>query len=153
MGDVNAYVRKFAKPMTLNQWKKQYANLYTSWFGNSEEVAKGWITTFGPLGFRARGLDASWPDTNFRGFFPKTMLDPNGEPVANLYTVTQVIEGSPAEKYVKEGDLILGIDGHPFKTSQSLDVLYGPYQHQDRRGLDMHAGLLLDKAEGAGKSP
>ena len=51
MGDVNAYVRKFAKPMTLNQWKKQYANLYTSWFGNSEEVAKGWITTFGPLGF------------------------------------------------------------------------------------------------------
>lgn len=151
MGDVNAYVRKFAKPMTLNQWKKQYANLYTSWFGNSEEVAKGWITTFGPLGFRARGLDASWPDTNFRGFFPKTMLDPNGEPVANLYTVTQVIEGSPAEKYVKEGDLILGIDGHPFKTSQSLDVLYGPYQHQDRRGLDMHAGLLLDKAEGAGK--
>lgn len=115
--------------------------------------SQGWITTFGPLGFRARGLDASWPDTNFRGFFPKTMLDPNGEPVANLYTVTQVIEGSPAEKYVKEGDLILGIDGHPFKTSQSLDVLYGPYQHQDRRGLDMHAGLLLDKAEGAGKSP
>ena len=53
MGDVNSYVRKFAKPMTLNQWKKQYANLYTSWFGNSEEVAKGWITTFGPLGFRS----------------------------------------------------------------------------------------------------
>ena len=137
--------------MTLNQWRKQYANLYTSWFGNSEEVAKGWITTFGPLGFRARGLDASWPDTNFRGFFPKTLLDPNGEPVANLYMVTQVIEGSPAEKYVKEGDLILGIDGQPFKTAQSLDVLYGPYQHQDRRGLDMHAGLLVDKAEGAGK--
>lgn len=153
MGDVNAYVKKFAKPMPLNQWRKQYAELYTSWFGNSEEVAKGWITTFGPLGFRARGLDASWPDTNFRGFFPKTMLDPNGEPVANLYTVTQVIEGSPAEKYVKEGDLILGIDGHLFKTSQSLDVLYGPYQHQNRRGLDMHAGLLVDKAEGAGKSP
>ena len=79
MGDVNAYVKKkFAKPMPLNQWRKQYAELYTSWFGNSEEVAKGWITTFGPLGFRARGLDASWPDTNFRGFFPKTMLDPNG---------------------------------------------------------------------------
>lgn len=153
MGDVNAYVKKFAKAMTLNQWRKQYANLYTSWFGNSEEVAKGWITTFGPLGFRARGLDASWPDTNFRGFFPKTLLDPNGEPVANLYMVTQVIEGSPAEKYVKEGDLILGIDGQPFKTAQSLDVLYGPYQHQDRRGLDMHAGLLVDKAEGAGKSP
>lgn len=151
MGDVNAYLKKFAKPMPLNQWRKQYAELYTSWFGNSEEVAKGWITTFGPLGFRARGLDASWPDTNFRGFFPKTMLDPNGEPVANLYTVTQVIEGSPAEKYVKEGDLILGIDGHLFKTSQSLDVLYGPYQHQNRRGLDMHAGLLVDKAEGAGK--
>ena len=147
MGDVNAYVKKFAKPMPLNQWRKQYAELHTSWFGNSEEVAKGWITTFGPLGFRARGLDASWPDTNFRGFFPKTMLDPNGEPVANLYTVTQVIEGSPAEKYVKEGDLILGIDGHLFKTSQSLDVLYGPYQHQNRRGLDMHAGLLVDKAE------
>lgn len=151
MGDVNAYVKKFAKAMPLNQWRKQYANLYTSWFGNSEEVARGWITTFGPLGFRARGLDASWPDTNFRGFFPRTMLDPNGEPVTNLYMVTQVIEGSPAEKYVKEGDLILGIDGQPFKTSQSLDVPYGPYQFQNSRGLDMHAGLLVDKAEGAGK--
>lgn len=151
MGDVNAYVKKFAKPMTLNQWRKQYANLYTSWFGNSEEVSQGWITTFGPLGFRARGLDSSWPEPNFRGSFPKTMQDPNGEPVANLYVVTQVIEGSPAEKYVKEGDLILGIDGHPFKTALSLDVPYGPYQHQERRGLDMHAGLLVDKAEGAGK--
>ncbi len=151
MGDVNAYLKKFAKPMALSQWKKQYAELYTSWFGSSEEVARGWITTFGPLGVRARGLDASWPDANFRGFFPKTMLDPTGEPVANLYMVTQVIEGSPAEKYVKEGDLILGIDGQPFKTSLSLDVLYGPYQHQERRGLDLHAGLLVDKAEGAGK--
>lgn len=47
--------------------------------------------------------------------------------------------------------MILGIDGHPFKTSLSLDVPYGPYQFQDSRGLDMHAGLLVDKAEGAGK--
>lgn len=151
MGDVNAYVKKFAKAMTLNQWRKQYANMYTSWFGGNEEVAKGWITTFGPLGFRARGLDSSWPDANFRSFVPKPLQDPNGEPIANMYVVTQVIEGSPAEKYVKEGDVILGIDGQPFKTSLSLDVPYGPYQHQDRRGLDMHAGLLVDKAEGAGK--
>ena len=151
MGDVNTYVKKFARAMTLNQWRKQYASMYTSWFGGNEEVAKGWITTFGPLGFRARGLDASWPDANFRGFVPKTLQDPNGEPIANMYVVTQVIEGSPAEKYVKEGDVILGMDGQPFKTSLSLDVPYGPYQHQDRRGLDMHAGLLIDKAEGAGK--
>ena len=83
--------------------------------------------------------------------FPKSLLDPNGDPVANVYVVTQVIEGSPAEKYVNKGDVILGIDGHPFKTSLSLDVPYGPYQFQDSRGLDMHAGLLVDKAEGAGK--
>lgn len=151
MGDVNAYVKKFARALPLNQWRKQYGSLYTSWFGNSEEVSQGWITTFGPLGLRARGLDASWPDSNFRNSFPKTLLDPNGEPVTNVYVVTQVIEGSPAEKYVKEGDLILGIDGQPFKTSQSLEVLYGPYQFQNSRGLDMHAGLLVDKAEGAGK--
>lgn len=88
---------------------------------------------------------------NFRGMFPKSLLDPNGDPVANVYVVTQVIEGSPAEKYVNKGDVILGIDGQPFKTSLSLDVPYGPYQFQDSRGLDMHAGLLVDKAEGAGK--
>lgn len=150
-GDVNTYVKKFAKAMPLNQWRKQYASLYTSWFGGNEEVAKGWITTFGPLGFRARGLDSSWPNANFREFVPKPLLDPNGEPAANMYVVTQVIEGSPSEKYVKEGDVILGIDGQLFKTSQSLDVPYGPYQYQDSRGLDMHAGLLIDKAEGAGK--
>lgn len=151
MGDVNAYIKKYAKALPLNQWKKQYSQLYTSWFGNKEEIAEGWITTFGPLGFRARGLDTSWPNPNFRGMFPKSLLDPNGDPVANVYVVTQVIEGSPAEKYVNKGDVILGIDGHPFKTSLSLDVPYGPYQFQDSRGLDMHAGLLVDKAEGAGK--
>lgn len=151
MGDVNAYIKKYAKALPLNQWKKQYSQLYTSWFGNKEEIAEGWITTFGPLGFRARGLDTSWPNPNFRGMFPKSLLDPNGDPVANVYVVTQVIEGSPAEKYVNKGDVILGIDGQPFKTSLSLDVPYGPYQFQDSRGLDMHAGLLVDKAEGAGK--
>lgn len=151
MGDVNAYIKKYAKMLPLNQWRKQYSSLYTSWFGNNEEVAQGWITTFGPLGFRARGLDASWPNPNFRGMFPKSLLDPNGDPVTNVYVITQVIEGSPAEKYVKEGDVILGMDGIPFKTSLSLDVPYGPYQFQDSRGLDMHAGLLVDKAEGAGK--
>lgn len=151
MSDVNAYLKKYAKMLPLKQWKEQYQEMYTSWFGNSEEVAKGWITTFGPLGFRARGLDASWNNENFRAFFPKELLDPNGQPVTNIYMVTQVIEGSPCDKSIKVGDLVLGMDGQPFKTSQSLDVPYGPYQHQSSRGLDMHAGLLIDKAESVGK--
>ncbi len=148
---VAAYLRKYAKPFPLQKWKEQYGELYTSWFGDADEVAQGWITTFGPLGFRARGLDVTWSNPNFRAMFPKQLQDANGEPVANLYMVTQVIQGSPADQFIHEGDLILGIDGQYFKTSRSLDTLYGPYQHQDNRGLDMHAGLLVDKAEGAGR--
>lgn len=151
MADVNAYIKNYAKKLPLNQWKKQYAEMYTSWFGAGDDVAKGWITTFGPLGFRARGLDMTWPEAGFRQAFPKNLLDPTGEPAANIYIVTQVIEGSPSAGHLKEGDLVMGIDGQFFKTSLSLEVPYGPYQHQDRRGLDMHAGLLVDQAEGAGK--
>ncbi|MFR1412142.1 MAG: hypothetical protein ACLSUW_07435 [Akkermansia sp.] len=65
--------------MPLNQWRKQYAELYTSWFGNSEEVAKGWITTFGPLGFpRAAGRLLAGHE--LPRLLPKSLLDPNGDP-------------------------------------------------------------------------
>lgn len=80
MGDVNAYVKKFAKAMTLNQWRKQYANLYTSWFGNSEEVAKGWITTFGPLGFRARAWTPPGRTRTSGAFSQKPCWTPMGNP-------------------------------------------------------------------------
>ena len=95
MGDVNSYVRKIRQAHDAEPVEKAIRQpvhkLVRQFRGSSQRLDHH----LRPLGFRARGLDASWPDTNFRGFFPKTMLDPNGEPVANLYTVTQVIEGSP----------------------------------------------------------
>lgn len=150
--DVQKYIAKYASKKTpLSQWKNFYADVYNGWFGADPKVAEKWITTFGPLGLRAIGLDSSWSEKNFRNLFPKNFVDPNGEPVLSAYKVVNTLEGSPAENKVKPGDYIVGVDGKQFKTSNALNMPYGPYQHQGSHGLDMHAGILVDKAEGVGK--
>lgn len=80
MGDVNAYIKKYAKALPLNQWKKQYSQLYTSWFGNKEEIAEGWITTFGPLGFRAPGAGHVLAQSQFQGNVSQIPAGPQRRP-------------------------------------------------------------------------
>lgn len=150
--DVQKYISTFgSEKKPIHQWKKAYEGVHCDWFGENPKVAENWITTFGPLGIKAIGLDASWGEKNFKAAFPKNLVDPNGEPVLSVYKVQRTLEGAPAENKVQPGDYIVGIDGKQFKTSNSLNVPFGQYHFQNSRGLDMHAGLLVDKAEGVGK--
>ncbi|MEG3023649.1 MAG: DUF6288 domain-containing protein [Akkermansia sp.] len=146
------WLSKYAKHMTLDQWRKQYSRIWMSWFSGSPEVANDYITTLGPLGIRARQMDSSWASLEgFKALFPKCLTDATGDMAVNAYEVISVIPGAPAEGKINEGDLILGIDGQLFQSAITLPTKYGPYANQDTRGLDMHAGLLIDKAEGVGK--
>ncbi len=149
---ISAFIKQYAKPMPLNQWKSQYENVEQGWFNtDDEQFASRYITTFGPLGIRAVQLDKTWNQfSNFKSLYPKELLDADGNMCINMYKVTNVISGSPADKHIEEGDYIIAIDKEPFQSASSMKLPYGPYINQNKRGLDLHAGLLLDKAEGKG---
>lgn len=150
--DVQKYIATLdSEKKSIQQWKKAYEGVHCDWFGENPKVTENWITTFGPLGIKAISLDASWGEKNFRAAFPKNFVDPNGEPVLSVYKVQKTLEGAPAENKVQPGDYIVGIDGKQFKTANALNLPFGPYHFQSSRGIDMHAGLLVDKAEGVGK--
>lgn len=149
---VKNWLAKYGRHMPLKQWGEQYEGVHQNWFGDAPEVAERYITTLGPLGIRARQLDSTWAsNASFRAQFPEALIDDAGELVLNVYDVTQVIKGSPADGKVKPGDLIVAMDGELLKTAASVKLKTGPYQHQGSRGLDLHAGLLIDHAEGKGE--
>jgi hypothetical protein len=149
---VQQWIKTYAKRISESEFNKKYSDVWQSWFGDSDEVAQKYITVLGPLGIRARQLDSSWSSVQgFKNLFPKSLCDPDGELVLNGYTVINTIAGGPGDGKVKEGDFIIGVDGQLLKSAAGVETKYGPYQHQGTRGLDLHMGLLVDKAEGVGK--
>lgn len=144
--------KTYAKMQPLDQWNKNYPMPWGSWFGDTEDVVNQWFLYFGPLGVQARSHDATWGNMNeFKKKFPEILTDKTGELLANAFEVINVIPGSPADGFLQKGDLLLAMDGTPFQTASALRHRLGKYQYQESRGLEMHAGELLDKAEARGK--
>lgn len=153
-----AWAQKNAKAkMDFKNWNAKYGKIYSSWFnGSNDDLAKEWITTLGPLGIRAIGLDEAWNEPAFLRLFAPFLLNPEGEPYLSAYLVHSVIEGGPAEGKVKPGDFIVGMDDTFFLPAVHPDLKFGNqgkefYQSQNTRGVDFHAGLLIDAAEANGK--
>lgn len=135
------------------QWTKEWHNgIYTSWFnGDSEEVAKGYITTWGPLGIRTYMHDTSW--NHYKAFvarMPDILKTSAGEPYINAFEVIDVLPGSPAENLLRPGDLIVGMQNGLLRPAQAVDTPI-EYQFQNERSLALYAGMKLDEAEGQGK--
>jgi hypothetical protein len=158
----------YAKP-TLNvaYWKKQYAGepikakewtkawnggFWTSWFnGKSEEVAKKYITTIGPLGLRVYMHDKTWTkESAFIERAPEVLKDSTGQLLVNALEVVDVLPGSPSEGHLKPGDLIVAIDGKSLISATNLEISPA-LKHQGARSLGVHTGWLLDQAEGRGR--
>lgn len=152
------WVQKNAQTkMDFKKWNDKYGKIYSSWFnGSNDDLAKEWITTLGPLGIRAIGLDKAWNEPAFLRLFAPFLLTPEGEPYVSAYLVHSVIEGGPAEGKVKPGDFIVGMDDTFFLPAVHPSLKLGNqgkefYQSQNTRGVDFHAGLLVDAAEAKGK--
>jgi hypothetical protein len=98
-------------------------------------------TRLGPLGVTT--LDYG------RGSAPKGFLDAWGR-MANGLEVIQVRRGAPAEGHLQEGDVIIAIDGETLLLADQV-VIGREVTNQYKRQSEIHAGLLVDRAEGRGR--
>lgn len=149
---VRGWEKKYAKKINLGEWSKLYPSPPSGWFGDNDEVASNWFFTIGPIGARVHPHDFTWSSLNsFKALYPEIFRDVDGDLVYNVMEVKEVISGSPADGFLKEGDLIVGMQGTPLLSASALTHRLGEYQHQAVRGLEMHVGELMNDAEGQGK--
>ena len=118
--------------------------------GKTEKEIESRFTCLGPLGVNTIMYDRTW------GTFPgvrksySKSLSFKDELIYNYFSVVSVKPGSPAEGKIFVGDKIIAIDGELLEGGQKqyLDQILN---NRDIRGLEMHAGKLIDKAEGKGQ--
>jgi len=148
--DLNEWMADRGLRKDLKEWNAENPNPWRSYFNpDSEECAARWFVNLGPLGVRTRMHDRSWGVfAGCRGVFPKALADEHGL-VWNAFEVLGVKKGSPAEGKLLPGDLILGMDDHELMTA--THVGFGEHlANRTKRGLEMHAGVLIDAAEERG---
>ena len=117
--------------------------------GNTKEGFEARFTTLGPLGLKTIMYDRSWGAfSGVRKSFAKS-LSLKDELIYNHFTVLSIKPGSPAEGKVVVGDKIVAIEGQLLEGGQTqyLDQLL---KNRYLRGIEMHAGRLIDQAEGKG---
>ena len=137
-------------------FKKRNGNHPGPWGGwfspDNDECAEKYVTTWGPLGIRTRMHDPTWGHLPaFRRAWPKVLLDADGELAFPCFEVVSVSPDSPADGHLLPGDLLLAMDGRPFRTALALRPDNPAWQHQGARSLEMDAGERLDLAEGRGR--
>lgn len=132
-----------------NAWHK---GIHTSWFNGSDpKVAKGYIINWGPLGIRTYMHDRTWwREKAFVERAPAVLKDSSGALYANAFEVIDVLPGSPAAGHLQPGDILVAMDGKSFLSATEMK-LDPPRRIPQTRGLQLHAGLLLDQAEGQGR--
>ena len=137
--------------VSLGQWTAANPPPWRNYLSaDNEDCAKKWIITLGPLGLRTLMHDITWEGrSGFKKIYPKAMCDKSSLLYNNL-EITEVQKGSPAEGYIQKGDLILKIEDQRLVTASALK-LNKPLAALTVRGLEMHAGMLIDRAEGKGK--
>ena len=135
----------------LKKWQKENPGPWRSYFdSSSEDCGRRWYINLGPLGVRTLMHDRTWgvfPAS--RAAFPEVLSDDEGL-IWNAFEVLGVKKGSPAEGSLQEGDLILAIDGVKLRSAQHTYVGQ-PMDNRTKRGLEIHAGQLIDRAEGRGE--
>lgn len=142
-----------ASKIDHNEWNKRYPGPYNGWFSpDSDDCAKKYEITWGPLGIRTLMHDHTWGGLSaFRRAWPKSLLDANGDLLFDCFEVVSVSPGSPADGNLQKGDLLIAMDGDLFRTALALRPQAPLMKFQETRGLEMDAGEKLDRAEGRGK--
>ncbi len=148
----NSWKAKYGAKIGLKTWLDSNPKPYTSYFSpTSKKCVESWYVSLGPLGINTLMHDRSWVDVfpACKEIAPKVLTDEHGL-VLNAYEVKVAKPNGPAAGLVKEGDLIIKMSGQKLKAAQ-LTYLGKPLGNKDCRGLEIHAGQLIDKAEGRGE--
>ncbi|MFO1523759.1 MAG: PDZ domain-containing protein [Kiritimatiellia bacterium] len=67
------------------------------------------------------------------------LRDPRGDLILDAFEVVSVIPGSPADGHLQPGDLLVAMDGEPFRTATALRPEQPLLLHQGTRSLEMDA--------------
>ena len=148
--DFNKWKNTLGSKLDIKLWREQNPKSFNRPRAYDENCAKNCFINLGPLGLRTLMHDASWGyDKAYRNIYPQALCDNNGL-IFNNFEILGIQKGSPAFGYIQPGDLLLEIDDTPFLSAttlplnQEIDIL-------GARGLEFHAGQLIDQAEARGK--
>ncbi|NWK55854.1 hypothetical protein HW115_09545 [Verrucomicrobiaceae bacterium N1E253] len=147
----NAWKQDRGAVMAINEWHKENPSPYRSYFPSTKtESMEKWYINLGPLGIRNRMHDRTWSlFPACKELFPKALSDEHGL-VFNNFEVDGVRKNSPAEGQLQKGDLIVELDGQRLLAAQHM-FLDRAVDNKLVRGIEIHAGNLIDKAEGRGE--
>ncbi|GAA5497292.1 hypothetical protein Rhal01_03485 [Rubritalea halochordaticola] len=150
--DFAAWQKARGQKIDLKAWGKYNPSPYRSYFnGDNADCVSKWYVNLGPLGVTTRMHDRAWGNFSaVKKAFPKGLCDQDGSLIWNHFEVVTVKPGSPADGVLKPGDRILAMDGEYLKGSQRC-MLDRELGNRNVRGLELHAGEVIDRAESVGE--
>ncbi len=146
----------------LNAWKAQYGTALSpsafystrpgpwgDYFSStSVDCANATFLYLGPLGVKARPFDQDLSTAAFAALYPPVLVDASGL-IQNAFGVLDTPAGGPADGQLYPGDIILEMEDQRIKTASAVTFPFA-VQSKNSRGLEIHAGQLVDAAEGRG---
>jgi len=176
--DLKAWIKQYGQAFNLKDWKQYNPSPYRAYFSATGKAGKQkkailygspratpkqlkksqkttppimrWYDEIGPLGVTSFMHDRTWgimPAVLPR--FPKALRDKKGV-AFNAIEVLKTKPHSPAKGHLKHGDLILEIDGQRLLPAQHM-FLDHEVTSKLGKGLRIHVGKLIDRAEGRGE--
>jgi hypothetical protein len=149
--DLADWKSRAGQRVALKQWNVNNPKPWRNYFnGSSSECAQNWHVSLGPLGLTTLMHDRTWDVFDgCKAIYPKALTDSHGL-VFNTFEVVDVKAHSPARGQLDKGDLIIGVDGQLLQAAQHtfLDRIV---DNKNKRGLEIHVGQLIDRAEGRGE--
>lgn len=146
-----AWQASYGQPIDLAQWLESHPLPWNDYWQKDEpECAQKWYIQLGPLGLRTLMHDEAY--AQFKGhkaIFPKCLIQ-NGELKINAFEILAVDPAGPLGGKLQPGDYLIAINGQKFISGAKLPEAK-EIAINDTRSLELHAGLLIDRAEGDGQ--
>ena len=143
--DLEAWKTQYGTSLTPSQFYTTRPGPWGDYFSNSSvDCANATFLYLGPLGIKARPHDQALSTAVFAALYPTALTDASGL-VQNAFTVMDIPAGAPADGSLYPGDIILEIEDQRIKTATDVSFPF-PIQAQSSRGLEIHAGQLVDAA-------
>lgn len=147
--DLNAWKAQYGTALTPSQFYTSRPGPWGDYFSTtSVDCANATFLYLGPLGVKARPYDQALSTAAFAALYPNTLVDATGL-MQNAFGVMDVPAGGPSDGMLYPGDVILEMEDQRIKTATDISFPF-PIQAQSSRGLEIHAGQLVDAAEGRG---
>ena len=147
--DLEAWKTKYGTALTPSAFYSTRPGPWGDYFSTtSADCANASFLHLGPLGIKAYPYDQALTAAVFAALYPPTLVDASGL-IQNSFGVLDTPEGGPSDGKVYPGDTIIEMEDQRIKTATDISFPMTVLS-QSSRGLEIHAGQLIDAAEGRG---